>query len=388
MDFHTIHIKNQSPDSHTYTLCSDEIYLLESTKHVLVSPLLNSGTSWDISIYNKFYVWAKLNNSSSQQVVTEVDVGTSLLLKDDGQQATFRGTNSTAEPECFSISIDSSFLGDPITDFTMPRLTKNSDRGVFGFGLRVSPSGAFHPLTTTKANEAATYNIQPSRVYEVAINEQYGDGDELLSDVPPTLSVIADFQSANTGTATVVHCINGATDEMYIEDPIVLQNMQEELDQLHKEAEKKRQAAADAQKLAAEKATEEERQATAAAEKVAAEKVAAEKVAKEKREATAAAEKVAAQNAAESAAAAERARSIQSQSIPSGHSIAATAWSAWHMRVYFQDGQGRIRESRHDDGIWSGGDAQSILLTAKMGTSLAAISWDSGRQVRPLVDAH
>jgi hypothetical protein len=364
MDFHTIQIKNQSPHPHTYTVCSDEIYLLESTKHVLVSSLVHPGTSWDISIYNKFYVWAKLNSSSSQQVVTEVDVGTSLLLKDDGQQATFGGTNSTAEPECFSISIDSSFLGDPITDLTMPRLTKNSDRGVFGFGLRVSPSGAFHPLTTTEATESATYNIQPSRVYEVAINEQYGDGDELLSDVPPTLSVIADFQLADTGTATVVHCINGATDEMYIEDPMVLQNMQEELDQLNKEAEKKRQAAADAQKLAAEKATEEERQAIAAAEKVAAQK------------------------AAESAAVAERARSIQSQSIPSGHSIAATAWSAWHMRVYFQDGQGRIRESRHDDGIWSGGDTQSILLTAKMGTSLAAISWDNGRQVRPLVDAH
>lgn len=68
-------------------------------------------------------------------------------------------------------------------------------------------------------------------------------------------------------------------------------------------------------------------------------------------------------------------------SIPSGNSITATAWSDWHMRVYFQDGQGGVREVKHDNGVWAGGNTQNILFQAKLGTPLSAISWDHGRQV-------
>lgn len=308
-------------------MCSEEIYLLESAKNVLVSPMVNPGTSCNIFIDDKFYVWAKLTSSSSQEVVTEVDVGTALLLKDDGRQAAFEEIKDAPEPDCFSISIDQNFL----------------DRGVFGVGLKASPSAAFHPLTTTEATEVATYNIQPSRIFEVAINERYKDGDELLSDLPPTLSVTVDLQTG-AQIVIVVHSMHGATEDLSIEDPIAMKEMQEEMDRLNKEAEEKRQAAAEQKRKAAEKA---------AAEKAAAEK-----------------------------ATSERTQTLQNQSIPSGHSIAATAWSAWHMRVYFQDGRGGIRESRHDDGVWSGGDVPSVLLTAKMGTPLSVINWDNGRQIR------
>ncbi|KAF1954372.1 fucose-specific lectin [Byssothecium circinans] len=138
------------------------------------------------------------------------------------------------------------------------------------------------------------------------------------------------------------------------------------MDRLSREAEEKRQAAA---------AAEQKRKA---AEKAAAEKAATEKAAAEK----AAVEKAAVERAAAERAAAERTQNLQNQSIPSGHSIAATAWSAWHIRVYFQDGRGGVRESRHDDGVWSGGDARSVLFTAKMGTPLSVISWDNGQQIR------
>ncbi|OAP55737.1 hypothetical protein AYL99_09889 [Fonsecaea erecta] len=375
MGSYTIRIKNQSPKSQTYTVCSEEVYILESAKNVLVSSMVNPGSSCDIVINDKFYVWAKPASSSPREVISEVGIGAALLLKSDGQQAAIQKIEGVPEPGCFSISIDPSFL----------------DSGVFGLGLKASSSAVFHPLTTTEATEIATYNIQPSRIFEVAVNERYKDGDELLSSVPPALSVTVDFE-AGTRFITVVHGTNGAAAEVLsVEDPMVMKKLQEEMDRVNKEMEEeKRRAAAAAEqkrqteKLAAEKLAAEKIAAEkVAAEKLAAEKIAAEKVAAEKVAAERlAAEKVAAEKVATEGVAAEKARNLQNQSILSGHSIAATAWSAWHMRVYFQDGRGGVRESRHDDGVWSGGDARSVLFTTKMGTPLSVISWDNGQKIR------
>ena len=65
-------------------------------------------------------------------------------------------------------------------------------------------------------------------------------------------------------------------------------------------------------------------------------------------------------------------------------SIAAVAWSDWHMRIYFQDGRGGVHEDAHDDGVWrfSGiRNPQKELFTARLHSHLCAISWDEGQQV-------
>ncbi|KAF3762116.1 hypothetical protein M406DRAFT_76195 [Cryphonectria parasitica EP155] len=326
MDSYTIRVKNQSSKARTYTVCSEEVYILESAKNMLVSPIVNPGMSCDIIINDKFYVWAKLTGTSSQKVFPEANIGTALLLRRYGRQLAVQKIGHVPEPGCFSISIDPNFL----------------EHGVFGLGLQVSPSTAFRPLTTAEATEVETYNIQPSRVFEVAVNERYKDGDELLNSVPPTLSVTVNLD-VGARFVTVVHSTNDTAEDLSIEDPIVMKELQEEMDRLSKEAEEetKRQAAA---------------------------------VAEQKRKTD---EKTAAERAA-----AERARHFQNQSFVSGHSIAAITWSAWHIRVYFQDGRGGVRESRHDDGVWIGGDSGSVLFTAKMGTPLSVISWDNGQQSR------
>lgn len=69
---------------------------------------------------------------------------------------------------------------------------------------------------------------------------------------------------------------------------------------------------------------------------------------------------------------------------PSQLSIAAVAWSDWHMRIYFQDGRGGVHEDAYDDGVWrlSGiRNPQKELFTARLHSHLCAISWDEGQQV-------
>jgi len=65
--------------------------------------------------------------------------------------------------------------------------------------------------------------------------------------------------------------------------------------------------------------------------------------------------------------------------------IAVTSWTDAnkniHIRVYTQDLNGGIRESRWD-GKWTGGTAQDVIGQAKPTTSLAALSWDNGNQIR------
>jgi len=52
-----------------------------------------------------------------------------------------------------------------------------------------------------------------------------------------------------------------------------------------------------------------------------------------------------------------------------------------HLRVYTQDLNGGIRESRWDNG-WSGGTAKDVIAQAKPHTSLAGLCWDNGGQIR------
>lgn len=79
----------------------------------------------------------------------------------------------------------------------------------------------------------------------------------------------------------------------------------------------------------------------------------------------------------------ERVRQERENEINSpGHSIAATAWSDWHMRVYFQNDEGGVHEAIHDDGVWKNGLSRNALFGARPQSPLAAISWHSGQQIR------
>ena len=61
--------------------------------------------------------------------------------------------------------------------------------------------------------------------------------------------------------------------------------------------------------------------------------------------------------------------------------IAATSWvtdSTPHIRIYTQDIEGNIRESRYENG-WSGGEAKDTIVKAKPHSPIAAVSFDNGK---------
>ena len=70
------------------------------------------------------------------------------------------------------------------------------------------------------------------------------------------------------------------------------------------------------------------------------------------------------------------------QKILSGSAVSATPTdSPYQCHVYFQDDQGCIRHSKHEDGRWVGGGHDSALVRAKMFSPLAVTSWSSGAEV-------
>jgi len=62
-------------------------------------------------------------------------------------------------------------------------------------------------------------------------------------------------------------------------------------------------------------------------------------------------------------------------------STAAVAFGSVHLRVYFQDNEGYVRESQWD-GSWTGGSEKNRLFRAKQNTPLAAITWGSTPHIR------
>ena len=67
-----------------------------------------------------------------------------------------------------------------------------------------------------------------------------------------------------------------------------------------------------------------------------------------------------------------------------GSSIAATSWiidDQPHLRVYTQDFNGGIRESRSDEGKWTGGTSKDVIVKAKPYSSIAALNVDGGAKV-------
>ena len=65
-----------------------------------------------------------------------------------------------------------------------------------------------------------------------------------------------------------------------------------------------------------------------------------------------------------------------------GTGIAATSWkdASYHLRVYTQDIQGGIRESRWD-GNWSGGTANDVIARAKPHSPIAVFNYNAGKSV-------
>jgi hypothetical protein len=66
-----------------------------------------------------------------------------------------------------------------------------------------------------------------------------------------------------------------------------------------------------------------------------------------------------------------------------GTGIAATSWkgASYHLRVYTQDIQGGIRESRWD-GNWSGGTANDVIARAKPHSPIAVFNYNAGKSIR------
>ncbi|KAF8459743.1 fucose-specific lectin [Kalaharituber pfeilii] len=60
---------------------------------------------------------------------------------------------------------------------------------------------------------------------------------------------------------------------------------------------------------------------------------------------------------------------------------AAIAFGNVHLRVYFQDKDGWVRESQWD-GSWTGGGTANRLFKAKINTPLAAVTWGSSPHIR------
>ncbi|KAF8427766.1 lectin [Tirmania nivea] len=68
-------------------------------------------------------------------------------------------------------------------------------------------------------------------------------------------------------------------------------------------------------------------------------------------------------------------------SLTPGTATACVAFGNVHIRVYFQDNEGYVRESQWD-GSWTGGTTRNRLFQAKSNTPLAAITWGSTPSIR------
>ncbi|KAK6334558.1 hypothetical protein TWF730_003772 [Orbilia blumenaviensis] len=360
MGSYNLRIKNQSSTPRSYVIYSEEIYILESVKKVIVSPTVSPGGFCDVQIEDKYYVWAEVK-TSSQRTISELEVGTAIVLKNSGRQVLIEQTNLTPEPDYCLISVDPSF----------------EDCGSFGIGVNVSPAARLYQLTAKEASEVTVHNIQPKFNFEVAVNNGYQDGDELYDYDTEASPVTVEFGATNRAV-TLIDSGSGAG-SLSVEDPLAMKELQEALEQLKvKDAERSHLLATSVEQ-----------------ERIIKEMVAAVVEQEQRLSAmTAAAAQKDKEIADLTARVLDQERRIAElvvhayqpqqpiQSLPPGHSITATAWSAWHVRVYFQDSQGGVRESRHDDGRWAGGDTNSILFVAKLGTPLAAINWNSGAEIR------
>ena len=70
-----------------------------------------------------------------------------------------------------------------------------------------------------------------------------------------------------------------------------------------------------------------------------------------------------------------------------GTSIGATSWTqndSTHLRVYTQDIEGGIRETRWDNG-WSGGESQDVIAKAKPYSPIAVFNYNTGFSVSNLM---
>lgn len=61
--------------------------------------------------------------------------------------------------------------------------------------------------------------------------------------------------------------------------------------------------------------------------------------------------------------------------LSNGSAVATIAFGNVHIRVYWQDKDNYIRESRWEHG-WSGGTESDRVFLAKPGTPLAAVNWN------------
>lgn len=104
-------INNKTDKTQSYVISPHELFILESTKHVLVTTEVEPGTSGLITIDSAPYVWAKLT-STSTPVYAEAEVGAILSIQElDGQPVIRRITGTPPEPGCFAIVTRSGFRG-------------------------------------------------------------------------------------------------------------------------------------------------------------------------------------------------------------------------------------------------------------------------------------
>lgn len=115
----------------------------------------------------------------------------------------------------------------------------NLESNLFGLAIKV-PSIGIHPITTKHTAGVATYDIEPSNTFQVAVNKRYRDGDEIRDDSTIPLSTKVDFAD-NIKVVTVSHS-SGVAEELHLgEDPARVQSRNlQELQSLKAQVEVKR----------------------------------------------------------------------------------------------------------------------------------------------------
>ncbi|KAK3933931.1 hypothetical protein QBC46DRAFT_359358 [Diplogelasinospora grovesii] len=179
-----IFVKNHTCRPQSYVLFPDELFILESTKHVLVIPRVEAGKSGRVTVDSALHVWAKLT-SESDPVYAEAEAGSVLSIGEaSGKLVIKRVSGTPPEDGCFAIATRQNFWGI--------------------FGLAVSTPAGFCPITTKQAVGAATYHVEPNDSFDVAVNEKYKFGDEIRDDSTVSVLIKLDF-SDGINDVTVNH---------------------------------------------------------------------------------------------------------------------------------------------------------------------------------------
>lgn len=105
-----IRLLNYTAKPQSYFLVAQEPYILESAKNVIVTPKVEAGSSYDMSIEPGYFVWAKLTRTS-EPVFVKADVGSAISIDNDDGKVVMSNTDGTPEAGRFSVTTGKAFDG-------------------------------------------------------------------------------------------------------------------------------------------------------------------------------------------------------------------------------------------------------------------------------------